>query len=192
MRNVAIALIILAALTACSPPVKVEKKLDGSTTTTIKTDGGEIKVDEKNRTSQIKDKNGFELNSKTDENGGVNYNGKNSKGEDFTMQAGKGLDLEEFGLKPYPGAESKDANAGFRAETPQGITASLTVGTKDSIKQVIEFYDPMIVDKKTTSTVNKMSMIGGKSSNGSDVYISVQEENGETRVSYSCSIKGKK
>ncbi|MFM9872703.1 MAG: hypothetical protein ACKVQS_04460 [Fimbriimonadaceae bacterium] len=191
MRNVAIALITLAALTACSPPVKVEKKLDGSTTTTLKTDGGEIKIDDKNGTSQIKDKSGFEMNTKTDSDGSVAYNGKNSKGENFQMQSGKELDLTEFGIEPYPGAEAKNANASFRTETSQGISASLALVTKDSAAKVIEFYSSKFVDNKTTSTTNNMAMIGGKTANGSSVYITALEENGETQIGYTCNSKAK-
>lgn len=192
MRTAIIALFLLAALSACSPPVKIQKNLDGSTNTTIKTDDGEIKINDKDGTSQIKDDSGFELNTKTGSDGSLDYKGKTSSGDDFSMQSGKGLDLTEFGLQPYPGAVAKDANSSFRADTSQGISASLNVVSKDPAAKVFAFYEPMIVDKKNTSSVNNLQMIGGKTANNSEVYITIQEEDGETKIGYTCSIKKKK
>lgn len=189
MRTAVITILLLAALTACSPPVQVKKNLDGSTNTTIKTDKGEINVNEKGGTTHMKDDSGFEMKSKTESDGSVSYKGKSAEGDNFAMETGKGIDLTEFALKPYPGAESKNENASFRSETKQGVVATLIVVTKDKPADVIKFYEPMITENKTLSTMDNNSLVSGKTSNKSDVFISAKEEAGETTISFTCTIK---
>ncbi|MBS1712049.1 MAG: hypothetical protein JSS71_10025 [Armatimonadetes bacterium] len=177
-------------LCACAPPVKVEQETDGTETISMNTKGGSMTFGKEGNNVDIKSEDGSEAHAKSNADGTTAMTGKDKDGNEFSMQSGKEVDLGKFGLQNYGNKEkSNGASSSVEADTAEGKSANLTFATKDSIDQVIGFYEKQIAKDKSTYSANGSKFVSGKTSNGAEVFISASASDGLTQVSISASLK---
>lgn len=179
-----------ALMSGCQAPVSVKKNFDGSETVSIQGEDFSVNANDKTGESTFKDDKGNVVKSKTNEDGTYSMESTNAKGEKFTMDSGKEVDLTQFGLKPYPGAVADDKNnSQSMIETNEGKNAFITVFTQDSKEKVAEFYAPQITKDKNELKTDEAIVLSGKTSNNSEVFVSASKVDGRTQISITAGIK---